>query len=144
VGGRAGCQAIFDEVSAAVYTDICRAAVHDLFVDAYSMQHPEEYGRSGKSYAAHLMRLCCGVERKADPAAYESIRRWLDGGRTIAKPALLTARGAVTVADVAKVADDAYAAAVRNWAGVVWAAYSDQHALAREWVDSALGRSRSR
>jgi hypothetical protein len=143
-GGRAGCQSLFDELSAAAYNDVRRASMHQLLVDAYSMQHPEEYGRSGKSYAAHLMRLCCGVELKADPATYESIRRWLDGGRTIAKPALLTVRGAVTVADVARVADDAYAAAVRDWARVVWTAYSDQHALAREWVDSALGRSRSR
>ena len=37
-----------------------------------------------------------------------------------------------------------YALLVHEWARVVWAAYSDQHVLAREWIDEALGRSTSR
>jgi hypothetical protein len=37
------------------------------------MQHPEEYGRSAKSYFQHLTALCCGLEHPADVHLYWSI-----------------------------------------------------------------------
>jgi hypothetical protein len=141
-GGRSGCQRLFDELGAAVYADVRRASVHDIAVDAYSMQHPEEYGRSAKSYAAHLMRLCCGVEHKGDAKTYETIRRWLDGRTGLDRPLPPAERGTITIADVVTQPIEGYADAVRDWAAQVWAAYSSQHALAREWINMARGHER--
>jgi hypothetical protein len=135
LGGRAGCQAAFDELSASAWSSPVRAAVHNLIVDSYAMQHPEEYGRSAKSYAAHLCGLCCGIEHAGDRKLYWSIARWLDGPREIAKPPLLRRRGDQTIADVATVAEDkGFADAVRAWGRTVWIAYFSQHPLAHEWL----------
>ena len=112
-----------------------RGAVHNLVVDSYALQHPEEYGRSAKSYAAHLLGLCCGVEHAGDQRLYWSIARWLDGPRPIVKPTLLSVRGGSTIAEVALTDTDAlYATRVRAWAKDVWDGYREQHALARQWL----------
>jgi hypothetical protein len=139
LGGRAGCQAAFDALSAASWGSPARGAVHNLLVDAYCMQHPEDYCRSAKSYAAHLTGLCFGVETGGDPRLYWRIPRWLDGARELAVPAVPAARGTVTVAEAAGAPDDAaYAARVREWARAVWAAYGPQHETARAWLRAAV------
>ena len=117
-----------------------RGALHNLLVDAYCLQHPEDYCRSAKSYAAHLVGLCCGVETAGGARLYRTIARWLDGSRELGRPAEPPpgARGAVTVARVANQTDDAaFSEGARAWAEVVWAAYDTQHALAREWLRAA-------
>ena len=135
LGGRAGCQAAFDHVSAQAWTSPGRGAVHNLVVDTYAMQHPEEYGRSPKSYAAHLTALCCGLEHAGDQKLYWAIARWLDGPAALEKPPLAARRGRLTIADVvAPAREDEYANLVRHWAGDVWAAYVDQQTLARTWL----------
>lgn len=141
LGGRSGCQATFDELSAAGWASPVRGAVHNLLVDTYAMQHPEEYGRSAKSYAAHLTALCCAMESGSDPELYWAIPRWLDGNTAPAKPALLDSRGTATIADVrAADSDTAYAERVRAWARNVWEAYAAQQALARGWLRLASAR----
>jgi hypothetical protein len=150
LGGRAGCQMTFDALSAASWGSPTRGAVHNLLVDAYCMQHPEDYCRSAKSYAAHLAGLCCGVEAGSDPRRHRAVARWLDGARELAKPAVPGARGTMTVADAAwATEEEVYAAHVRAWAGAVWAAYGSQHELARTWLRAAvtaagIGRERTR
>ena len=141
LGGRSGCQAAFDELGARAWSSPVRGSVHNLTVDAYAMQHPEDYGRSAKSYAAHLLGLCCGIEHAGDQKLYWSIARWLDGPRVPAKPRLLMSRGLVTIASVTGVADDAaHAAAVRAWARAVWDAYFSQHPLAHQWLAAIRGK----
>ena len=99
------------------------------------MQHPEEYGRSAKSYVAHLIALGCGVEHPGDQRLYWKIPRWLDGPSGIDKPAVLAARGSMTIADVRRPEDDfAYPERVRQWAANVWSAYAVQQPLARQWL----------
>jgi hypothetical protein len=93
LGGRAGCQSVFDQVSAAAWTSPAKRAVHNLVVDTYAMQHPDEYCRSPKSYAAHLTGLCCALESASDPKMYWAIPRWLDGPASIEKPTVLSRRG---------------------------------------------------
>lgn len=66
-GGWEACQALFDELALLAYSDPGYAAVHSLAFDAYCMQHPQRYCVSTKSYAAHLARLCCGLEYEGDP-----------------------------------------------------------------------------
>lgn len=138
LGGRAGCQAVFDAVGALSWTSPVRGAVHNLAVDTYAMQHPEEYGRSAKSYAAHLLGLCCGIEHPGDAKLYWSIARWLDGGKLLDKPPLLASRGRSTIPVPGDAESDAqFAARVRVWAADVWDAYADQQALARQWLAEA-------
>ena len=137
LGGREGCQSAFDQLSADAWATSIRGAVHNLVVDTYAMQHPEEYGRSPKSYAAHLTALCCGVEHAGDQKLYWAISRWLDGPAAVDKPPLITRRGGVTIANVSAAArEDEYADLVRRWAREVWAAYADQQKLARTWLDA--------
>jgi Family of unknown function (DUF5946) len=61
-GRRASCQVLFDELSAQAYADLQYAASQQLAFDTYCMRHVDPYCRSAKSYAAHLTRLCCGLE----------------------------------------------------------------------------------
>jgi hypothetical protein len=142
LGGREGCQSVFDQLSAAAWSSPVRGAAHNLVVDTYAMQHPEEYGRSPKSYAAHLTALCCGVEHPGDQKLYWAIARWLDGPVAVEKPPLVAHRGVLTIADVHTPArEDDYADLVRRWAGDVWAAYRDQQTLARSWLDAVRART---
>jgi len=140
IGGRAGCQALCDEVSARAYSHPSYAATHDLAFDTYCMQHLEPYCRSGKSYAAHLTRLCCGVEHAGNPKIYAAIQKWLNGSVAIEKPEALSYRGQMTVADVylASSAEE-HTKRVHEWAQSVWEAYTVQHDLARAWIRAALG-----
>jgi hypothetical protein len=135
IGGRPGCQAVFDDLVAKAWESPGRASVHNLLVDAYAMQHTEEYGRSAKSFAAHLAGLCCGVESSAERELYWAIPRWLDGAARVTRPVDIGDRGRITIDDVREPANDAdYPELVRKWAGDVWAAYADQHAIARDWL----------
>lgn len=132
LGGRAGCQRVYDELIAAVWGDPVRASVHNLAVDAYSMQHPEEYGKSAKSYFQHLTALCCGVEHTNDVQLYWSIAPTFEHTPPPPKPALVMERGTLTIADVAVDTGVGYPGRVRAWAAEVWRAYGSQHALAHE------------
>jgi uncharacterized protein DUF5946 len=138
LGGRAGCQAAFDELIAASWTTPARGSMHNMLVDVYAMQHPEEYGHSAKSYIRHLSALGCLLEHPGDERLYwaRPARREASAAPPIpSKPALLEARGALTVADVRGVRDDQeYQRSVRAWAACVWAAYAPQHALARDYL----------
>jgi uncharacterized protein DUF5946 len=49
VQGKAGCLQIFEEILAREFSDYRYGKIHRLTVDAYSLQHPEAYMRSGKS-----------------------------------------------------------------------------------------------
>ena len=78
-GGNAGCETLFNELGARDFSDPRYGATHELLVDAYCLQHPERYCRSAKSYAAHLTRMCCGIERGGKREIYAAIPRWLSG-----------------------------------------------------------------
>lgn len=136
LGGRTGCQATFDELSADAWTSRTLAGVHNLRVDAYAMQHPAEYCQSAKSYAAHLVGLCCGVEHEGDQKLYWAIPEWLDGAASVKKPREISGRGMLTIADTLTAREDDHPELVRRWARDVWGAYAAQHDLAHEWLDA--------
>ena len=141
-GGRDGCQALMDHMRAQSFSDLRYASVIDLAFDAYCMQHLDKYCRSAKSYAAHLTRLCCGIEYAGDPKVYAAIQRWLNGSVALEKPPLLANFGTptgVTIADVPGATTfEEQAKRVRAWAENVWSAYASQHEIARVWVKAAL------
>lgn len=138
-GGTAGCRADFDSLLARDYEDARYFAVHRLFVDAYCLQHPDDFCRSAKSLAAHLVGLQAVVEGGGDTArGPDALRRWLDGPGSLPKPQVPDARGGLTLSDLPRGDDPgAWAIAVRRWADDVWAAYADLHPTARAWAGAA-------
>ena len=140
IGGTAGCQAIMDEQIARHFSDVTYFGVHRLFVDTYSLQHPDRYCVSFKSLAAHLAHACWSIEQGGTWAVpSEAIRRWVERHPHLEKPALPADRGALTVAHVAAAGDPAaHRRAVDEWARSTWAAYAVLHATARYWVTLAL------
>ena len=147
-GGTAGCRAEFDAVVGRDFSNVAYFAVHRLLVDTYSLQHPDQFCRSVKSFAAHLCGLCDLVERGASRAVgSEAVRRWLDGpldpGRGLVKPPFPAFRGALSIADVAGAElPSEHARRVEAWARATWAAYEPLHALARRWLDEAFAATR--
>jgi hypothetical protein len=90
--------------------------MHNLAVDAYAMQHSEEYGRSAKSFVAHLVGLCCGVEAPGDRELYWAIPRWLDGPARLTRPVDIHHRGGMTIDNVRRPPEEAdYPELVRKW-----------------------------
>lgn len=141
VAGRTGCQYLFDELHYMAFGNFRIARVHRLAFDTYCMQHIESYCVSAKSYAAHLVGLCCGVERESDPAVYDVIHRWLNGKVDLVKPPVLSNRGDIRVTDVLAVEEvEERVKAIHGWAQNVWEAYSSQHEIARQWTDAAVAQ----
>jgi hypothetical protein len=137
--GRARCLKLFEEILAREFSDYRYGRIHRLTVDAYSLQHPDEYMRSGKSFAAHLTGMCAALEHEDAPALNRTLQKWLSTNPDIAKPARLPGRrGSLTVAYIHSAADaDEHIERVREWAREVWAAWSEHHALARRLMSEA-------
>jgi hypothetical protein len=143
-GGTAGCRARFEALVGRDFSDPRFFATHRLFVDVYALQHPDEYCRSAKSLAAHLGGLCLILEHEASMATgAAALRDWLDGPRTLDKPAIPAHRGETTLAGLDGIDDPpAWRDAVRRWAEAVWDAWRDLHPVARLWVAEALASGR--
>ena len=138
-GGRTGCQAMLEALNYEALDNPQIAPVYTLAFDTYCMQHIETYCISAKSYAAHLTRLCVGVEHNGDHAYYSALQRWYHGGLT--KPPVLENRGTVTIADIQRVADvQQKVDMIKVWAQHVWAVYANQHDLAHRWIEEALSQ----
>lgn len=138
-GGRSGCRERFDQFLARDFSDALYFRSHRLFVDAYALQHPDQFCRSAKSLAAHLAGLAAIVETGASSAVgTDKLQRWLNGRSSLIKPALPDPRGATTIGDLpADAAPADWADAVRGWAETVWQAYAELHPVAREWLGQA-------
>jgi hypothetical protein len=140
-GGTEGCQRLFESIGLREYEDMRFARYHRIVVDVYAMQHPERYGRSAKSFAAHLTGLCAWIDDQAGAQSVNAVvQRWLSGPSPVAKPQVPPSYGAVTVRDLVD-ADDPfrYSEAVRHWARATWDAYASLHSTAREWIAIAHG-----
>jgi hypothetical protein len=141
-GGRAGCQRLFDEVIAREFGDFRYAREHRLTVDAYSLQHPDEYMRSAKSYAAHLTGAYVAIECSSVADANRAVQKWLNGSKALqrAQQPQPRHRGALTVLHVHMATDpDDHVRRVREWATSVWAAWAAYHPVAKQWTEEALG-----
>ena len=141
-GGRGGCRERFEAFLARDFSDPLFFRVHRMFVDTYSLQHPDEFCASAKSLAAHLAGLCWILADGAGTASGpEALQRWLSGARRLDRPALPAQRGALTLGDLPEDSDArTWGEAVRRWAESTWAAYAGLHGVARAWVAEA-GRS---
>ena len=143
-GGSAGCQRLFDSIGLREYEDMRFARYHRIVVDVYAMQHPDCYGRSAKSFAAHLTGLCAWLDDEVGAQSVNAaVQRWLSGPSPVARPEPPASFGATTIGDVAATDDPvAYCDAVRRWARSTWAAYSALHGTARDWIAAASAEVR--
>jgi len=144
-GGVEGCQRLFESLGLREFEDMRFARYHRIVVDVYAMQHPDRYGRSAKSFAAHLTGLCSWLDDEANAMSTNAaVQRWLNGPSPIAKPPLPASYGRVTIRELADADDPVrYREAVLSWARSTWAAYASLHALARAWIATSLAPARS-
>jgi len=141
-GSTVGCQRLFESIGLREYEDMRFARYHRIAVDVYAMQHPDRYGRSAKSFAAHLTGLCAWLENASTVQSVNAaVQRWLSGPSPIQKPALPPSYGAITIRDLVDAEDPVrYGEVLRRWARATWNAYAPLHATAREWIATAQGR----
>ena len=141
--GKAGCLKIFEEILAREFSDYRYGRIHRLTVDAYSLQHPNEYMRSGKSFAAHLTGMCAALEGEDALTTNQVVQKWLSTNPHVEKPANIPERrGSLNITYIHGAADaDEHVGRVREWAGGVWGAWSEHHDLARLLIGEAASRN---
>jgi hypothetical protein len=133
---------MWDTLLARSFSELAYARFHRLLVDLYSLQHPDTFCRSAKSYAAHLTGLCVAQDHGGDSRINAAVQNWLSGPRDdLTKPPVPTARGTLDLTHVLR-ATDAHDVAPRvaAWSDDVWAAFGELHGVARQWI-SLAGRS---
>ena len=141
-GARAGCQRLFDEILARKFSDYRYAREQRLIVDAYSLQHPAEYMRSAKSYAAHLTGMCAALERDGSADVNRAVQAWLNGPLTFERPdnPLPRQRGLLTIVHVHDAEEPEHLRRVHAWAQSAWEAWRNYHHVARQWIEKATSR----
>jgi uncharacterized protein DUF5946 len=138
-GGIEGCQRLFESIGLREYEDLRFARYHRIVVDVYAMQHPDRYGRSPKSFAAHLTGLCAWLaDETTAPSTNAAVQRWLSGPSPIVKPLLPDTYGTVTIGELDTDDPVRYREALLRWARSTWAAYAALHATARSWIATSL------
>jgi len=145
--GRAGCQQLFDEILAREFSDYRYGRTHRLTVDVYALQHPTEYMRSAKSYAAHLTGMYAVLEDDVSFFTNRAVQEWLNGPKTLTRPDHPSPleRGALTVVHVHEANDpQEHVRRVREWAESTWGAWRAYHNLAKQWIAEATHARSSR
>jgi hypothetical protein len=144
--GKAGCLKVFEETLAKEFSDYQYGKIHRLTVDAYSLQHPDEYMRSGKSFVAHLTGMCAALEHENALAINQTVQKWLSTNPRIEKPAQLPEqRGYLTITYTQSASDaEEHIRRVREWAQEVWGAWSKHHDLARWLISEATAGTNKR
>ena len=135
LGGREGCGRAFEELGLRRFSDVRYARWSRVTIDAYSLQHPDEYMRSAKSFAAHLTGAAAAIERAGDAERVNDlVVRWLSTSPALVRPVEPAPgqRGGLTIADVLGVDDPANA--IPAWTRSAWHAYAPLHATARAWI----------
>ena len=138
--GREACQKLFDEVLAREFGDYRYARMHRLTVDTYALQHPAEYMRSAKSYAAHLTGTYAALEMGASADINRAVQQWLSGSKVFPRPdnPAPRQRGPLTIIHVHEAVEpDDHLRRVHEWALSAWEAWRAYHHLARQWVEQA-------
>lgn len=141
LGGLDGCRALLGRLGEREFSDPAYFRVHRLTVDAYSLQHPEQFMKSSKSAAAHLAGMCWSLEKERSLHLPRPLKRWVDGTRHFVRvpPPPPGVRGKLTLLSVVGAVDAAeYELSVMEWAQSAWAAWSVHWDQARAWVQEAL------
>ena len=133
------CKQYFETIIAKEFSDFRYAKLHRLTVDAYSLQHPDPYMLSAKSFVAHLTGMCCFMEHGGDRDLLRTLQQWLGGRREdLEKPELLEDLGELTIAHITETTEGAeHERRVGEWATDIWRAYAIYHDLAQDWIKTA-------
>jgi uncharacterized protein DUF5946 len=113
-------------------------------VDIYALQHPVQYMRSAKSYAAHLTGMYAALESDTARATNRAVQEWLSGPKDLTRPdhPPPLERGTLTVEYLHEANDpDEHVHRVREWAESTWRAWRGYHGLAKEWIMEATRKS---
>lgn len=143
--GLEDCQSTCDAVLAREFSDYRYARLHRLTVDTYSLQHPANYMRSGKSYAAHLTGMYAAIETDSAENINRLVQKWLSRNPTIVRPGNPPEgnRGSLNISHLGDASDVSdYLRRVQEWAESVWPSWHEYHHLAEEWIAKATGRSK--
>jgi hypothetical protein len=135
---------LFDEVLAREFGDYRYAREHRLMVDVYSLQHPAEYMRSAKSYAAHLTGAYAALERGDTAEVNRAVQIWLNGPQNFQRPENPDPRqrGPLTIVHVHEArTPDEHVRRIREWAQSAWDAWRGYHHQARQWIEEATARA---
>ena len=136
------CERIFHSILLKDFSDFSCAKVHRLTVDAYSLQHPDVYMISSKSFAAHLTGICCAMEYGNDPELFRLLQKWLNRKKQIPRPENLENFGNLTIAHVSQAkSGPEHVDLVWEWARDVWEAYRPYRGLAMKWIESVKQNS---
>ena len=132
------CHDLFQKTIEKEFANVLYGKNHRLNVDAYALQHPDQYMKSSKSYAAHLTGACVFFEYDNDRDLLRTLQQWLSGNKQLDKPPLLDFFGDLRITHViqAETPPD-HARLVTEWAASAWEAYAPQHKVARQWVEQA-------
>lgn len=148
VEGEEGCNSLFREVVGREFSRPELFRLHRLTVDAYSLQHPDQYMKSAKSAAAHLAGMCWAMEGEDDPTVSIALSRFLDGTPKVNRPEPVPPagfRGDMTILDVLSAPDSAeHIRRVKEWARLAWESWAEHHSQARVWVEEAKAKARSK
>lgn len=138
-GSYESCQDMWDALLVKSFSELAYGRFHRLLVDLYSLQHPDTFCRSVKSYVAHLTGLCVVQEHAGDTRINAAVQRWLSGRRDdLTKPDVPAARGALDLTHVLRATDAAdVAPRVIEWSDDVWGAFRELHAVTRRWISIA-------
>jgi hypothetical protein len=124
---------MFEVILVKDYSELGYAAVHQLVVDCYVLQHPQ--GHSPRSNAYHMMNLCGVLEHGRNPGAgtNDGIKGKDQEAKYRAFPELKAPadQGSVTVLDVLALAE--HKTLVRKWVKSVWEAW----AVHQDWARHA-------
>jgi hypothetical protein len=141
------CQGLFAQVLGREFADLALYRAHRLVVDAYCLQHPEQYVKSSKSAAAHLAGMCWSLERGLSRYMPVVLSRWLNGARTCTPvtPPAPRQRGELNLGCLSGTTNpDDYLAAAFEWARSAWNAWWAHWPQARRWVEEAIAASTNR
>ena len=140
----AECWSVFEEVLAAEFQNaVLFGQVHQLTVDAYSVQHAG--GRHpDKSVCIHLVGLYLALERGVAPLAVPKKLQQLASRTSWPRLDPPDSRGSLTVRDVAGTGSpEAHAVRVREWAAEVWSVWAPHHQAARDLARDFAGPTES-
>lgn len=147
LGSASDCNELFERLLAREFGDFRYAREHRLSVDAYSLQHPDRYMRSAKSFVAHLTGAWAALESERVETVNHAIQGWLSRPRSLVRPDPPPPgdRGSLTVTHPLAASEPAaHLRRVREWAASAWEAWSRWHPLAERWVAEATAGRQTR
>jgi hypothetical protein len=119
-----------------------------MAMDAYALQHLEQFCPHRRSVAVHLMGLCWGLEWNGDPKVAKAMQRWLERQHDLPEippPFISPFQEMMSVSDVILPFDpdspEPFVQSIRVWSQSVWQIWQEQHHQVRKWIQTAVSQA---